>query len=134
MGFWADVLGVCAENQHLKASLLRTITAEMAKINPAIVIQSIPVPKVPSKLMMIPDDQVRVVGISEYKAAALSLAQAFKDDDVCMYFVEMEAVKHWTQKEKWDLHLSIMEYLVYGHILKGLVTTVGPNYASVALW
>lgn len=134
MGFWANVLGACAENQHLKASLLRKITAEMEKINPAIVIKSMSGPTVPSKLMMIPNDQVRVVDISEYEAAALSLAQAFKDDDVSMYFVETEEVKHWTQKEKWDLHLSIMEYLVYAHILKGLVTTVGPNYASVALW
>lgn len=134
MGFWADVLGVYAENQHLKASLLRTITVEMEKINPAILIKSVSAPTVPPKLMMIPDDQVRVVGISEYKAAALSLAQAFKDDDVSMYFVETEEVKHWTQKEKWDLHVSIMEYLVYAHILKGLVTTVGPNYGSVALW
>lgn len=134
MGFWTDVLGVCAENQHLKASLLRKITAEMERINPAILIKSISAPTVPPKLMMIPNDQVRVVGMGEYKAAALSLAQAFKDDDVSMYFVETEEVKHWTQQEKWDLHLSIMEYLVYAHILKGLVTTVGPNYASVALW
>lgn len=134
MGLWADVLGGCAENQLFKASLLRTVTAEMEKINPAIIIKSMPTPTVPAKLMVIPDNQVRVVGISEYKAAALSLAQAFKDDDVSMYFVETEEVKHWTPEEKWDLHVTIMEYLVYAHILKGLVTTVGPDYASVALW
>lgn len=134
MGFWADVLAVCAGGQHLKASLLRTVIAEMEKINPTIMIKSVPAPPVSPKLMKIPDDQVRTVDISEYKAVALSLSHAFKDDDLSMYFVETEEVKHWTREEKWDLHVSIMEYLVYAHILKGLVTTVGPNYGSVALW
>lgn len=134
MGFWAEVLAICAENQQFKASLLRTFTAEMERIIPAILIKSVSAPTVLPKPMMIADDQIRVVGMSEYKAAALSLAQAFKDDELSMYFIETEEVKHWTPKEKWDLHVSIMEYLVYAHILKGLVTTVGPNYASVALW
>lgn len=81
-----------------------------------------------------PDSQVRTVDISEYKAAALSLAHAFKDDEVSMYFIETEEVKHCSGKEKWDLHVNVMECLVHAHILKGLVTTVGPNYDSVALW
>lgn len=130
----ANVLSVYAEKEHSKTSLLSTVTAEMEKFNPAIMIKSVPVITLPPKVMMIPDNQVRIVDISEYRAAALSLAYSFKDDDVAMYFVETEEVTHWTRKEKWDLHVSIMEYLVYAHILKGLVTTIGPNYGSVALW
>jgi hypothetical protein len=106
----------------------------MEKISSAIMIESMPVATPPPITMTIPNDLVRLVGISEYKAAALSLAHAFKDDDVAMYFVETGDVAHWTREEKWDLHLSIMEYLVHAHILKGLVTTVGPNYDGVALW
>lgn len=129
-----NMFSVYAGKQHSKASMLGTVTAEMEKINPAILIKSVPVITLPSKAMMIPDNQVRIVEISEYKAAALSLAYSFKDDDVAMYFVETEEATHRTRKEKWDLHVSIMEYLVYAHILKGLVTTIGPNYGSVALW
>ena len=117
-----------------KRESLTTDFWNMEKINSVIIIESTPVAKLPPKTVMVPNNQVRLVDISEYKAAALSLAHAFKDDDVAMYFVETAEVKHWTRKEKWDLHLSIMEYLVYAHILKGLVTTVGPNYDGVALW
>ena len=106
----------------------------MGRISPKISIKSVSVTAISPKAMTVPHNQVRVVDISEYKAAALSLAQAFKDDDVAMYFVETDEVKHWTRKEKWDLHVNIMEYLVHAHILKGLVTTIGPNYDSVALW
>lgn len=104
----------------------------MEKINPAIRIESasIMTPKAVSGF----DDEVRVVKKHEYRQAALCLAKAFKDDDVAMYFVETGDADHWTWQQKWDLHVSILEYLVYAHILKGLVTTIGPNYDCVALW
>lgn len=79
-------------------------------------------------------DEVRIVKKHEYKEAALALAEAFKDDEVAMYFVETGDSDHGTPQSKWNLHLNILEYLVYGHILKGLVTTIGPNYDCVALW
>jgi hypothetical protein len=128
------VSGNCAGNRHLKASLRDIATAKMQKINSAIMIKSMPVTVPSPKIMTIPDNQVRQVGICEYKAAALSLAHAFKDDEVAMYFIETDEAKHWTREEKWELHLSIMEYIVHAHILKGLVTTIGPNYDGVALW
>lgn len=106
----------------------------MEKINPAITIESMPIVSKPLAFLPVADNQVRIVGKNEYKEAALSLAHAFKDDDVAMYFIETGDVAHWTPKEKWGLHVSLMEYLVYGHILKGLVTTIGANYDAVALW
>lgn len=79
-------------------------------------------------------EQVRVVKPEEYKAAALALAHAFKDDEVSMYFVDTPDRKNWTAEEKWDLHVAYMEYITRAHCLAGLVTTVGENYGAVALW
>ena len=78
--------------------------------------------------------EVRVCTIDEYKALALSLAHAFKEDDFAMYFVDTPDRTDWTAEKKWDLHLNIMEYVVYAHLLNGLVTTAGENYGGVALW
>jgi hypothetical protein len=80
------------------------------------------------------DDQVRVVRLEEYKEAALCLAEAFKDDHTTHYFVNTPDRADWTEQQKWDLHVNMMEYITYAHCLKGLVTTVGPNYGAVALW
>lgn len=129
-----NVSASCGGYRHSKTSRLGLAAVKMQKINSAITIKSMPVTVPSPKIMTMPDNQVRQVGICEYKAAALSLAQAFKDDEVAMYFIETDESKHWTREEKWDLHLSIMEYLVHAHILKGLVTTIGPNYDAVALW
>jgi len=80
------------------------------------------------------DSEVRVCSLSEYKEVALSLAYAFADDPCAMYFVETEDRKHWTAEQKWALHVEIMEYVVYAHMLDGVVTTIGENYGAVALW
>ncbi|KAF2204672.1 hypothetical protein GQ43DRAFT_135990 [Delitschia confertaspora ATCC 74209] len=80
------------------------------------------------------DDEVRVVSLAEYKEAALSLAEAFAEDDVARYFIDVPDREHWTEAEKWKLHVDILEYVTYAHCLKGLVTTVGANYGAVALW
>ncbi|KAF2747798.1 hypothetical protein M011DRAFT_476967 [Sporormia fimetaria CBS 119925] len=76
---------------------------------------------------------VRVVKTSEYKEAAACLAEAFAEDEVARYFIDVPDLEHWSDQEKWDLHVDILEYTTYAHILKGLVTTVG-NFESVALW
>ncbi|KAI1525168.1 hypothetical protein PtrSN002B_010891 [Pyrenophora tritici-repentis] len=78
-------------------------------------------------------DGVRVVTAAEYKQAALCLAEAFAQDDVVMYFVDVPDREHWTAEQKWALHVEILEYITYAHILKGLVTTVG-DFEAVALW
>jgi hypothetical protein len=78
-------------------------------------------------------DGVRVVTAAEYKQAAACLAEAFAEDDVARYFIDVPDREHWTEQEKWDLHVDILEYVTYAHILKGLVTTRG-DFESVALW
>jgi hypothetical protein len=77
---------------------------------------------------------VRVVRFDEYKAAALSIAEAFEDDHVSRYFIDTPDREGWTKQQKWDLHVKIMEYITYAHLLKGLVLSAGPNYDCVALW
>ncbi|CAD0023289.1 unnamed protein product [Aureobasidium pullulans] len=78
-------------------------------------------------------DGVRRVTLAEYKQAAQCLAEAFADDDVARYFTEVPDRAHWTEKQKWDLHVSILEYMTYAHILKGLVLAAGSDYGCVAL-
>jgi len=80
-----------------------------------------------------PSDGVRIVTAAEYKQAAACLAEAFSEDDVVRYFVDVPDRKHWNTEEKWALHLEILEYITYAHILKGLVTTIG-DFEAVALW
>ncbi|EAT84122.2 hypothetical protein SNOG_08954 [Parastagonospora nodorum SN15] len=77
-------------------------------------------------------DGVRVVTAAEYKQAAACLAEAFGEDDVARYFIDVPDREHWTEEEKWALHVEILEYITYAHILKGLVTTVG-DFEGVAL-
>lgn len=78
-------------------------------------------------------DSVRIVTADEYKQAAACLAEAFGEDEVSRYFVDVPDREHWSEEEKWALHVEIMEYITYAHILKGLVTTVG-DFEAVALW
>jgi hypothetical protein len=78
-------------------------------------------------------DGIRVVTAAEYKQAAACLAEAFGEDDVARYFIDVPDREHWTEEEKWALHVEILEYVTYAHILKGLVTTAG-NFEAVALW
>ncbi|TKA69501.1 hypothetical protein B0A55_07993 [Friedmanniomyces simplex] len=77
---------------------------------------------------------VRVLQLNEWKAAAASLAEAFADDHTCTYFLNTADTAHWTEQKKWNLHVKMMEYIVYAHLLKGLVVSAGPNYDCVGLW
>ena len=81
-----------------------------------------------------PDTDVRVLSTKEYREAALCLAEAFVTDHVIRYPIDTPDREDWTAEQKWKLHLAAMEYVTYAHCLKGLVTTIGPNYDSVALW
>lgn len=80
-----------------------------------------------------PIDGIRIVSAAEYKQAAACLAEAFGQDDVARYFIDVPDREHWTEEEKWALHVEILEYVTYAHILKGMVTTVG-EFEAVALW
>lgn len=77
---------------------------------------------------------VRVLALHEWKEAAASLAEAFAEDHSSMYFLETPDTAHWTQEQKWEMHVSMMEYITYAHLLKGLVVSMGPNYDCVGLW
>jgi len=77
---------------------------------------------------------VRVISTSEYKQAAFALAEAFAEDDVSRYFIDTPSRAHWSSKQKWDLHLKIMEYITYAHCMNGLVLCAGDDYGCVALW
>ena len=80
------------------------------------------------------DDDVQILGLDDYKGAARSIAEAFQDDEMAMYFVDTPDRPDWTQEQKLELHGRIMEYVTYAHLLKGLVVSAGPNYDCVALW
>ncbi|KAI9736416.1 MAG: hypothetical protein M1818_006150 [Claussenomyces sp. TS43310] len=79
-------------------------------------------------------EEVRILGISEYREAADCLAQAFGTDDVARYFFDTPDMAAYSVEYKWNLHVVIMRYVTAAHCYKGLVTTVGPNYDAVALW
>ncbi|KAI7519557.1 hypothetical protein KC331_g20642, partial [Hortaea werneckii] len=77
---------------------------------------------------------VRILQLHEWKPASLSLASAFASDPSSLYFLNTPDTAHWTASQKWHVHLHMMEYITYAHLLNGLVLSSGPNYASVALW
>ena len=108
-------------------------------------------------------ETVRVAGMSECREVALSLAHAFAADDYAQYLVNTEdhldedvekavvgvgggegirgkgmmsnsSGSMMSPEDKWKLHVDIMTYAVAMHCLNGLVTTIGPEYDSVALW
>lgn len=78
--------------------------------------------------------EIRIVEPSEYKEAALSLAEAFRDDQAVRYAIDTPDRAHWTEEQRFELHRQALEYVTYAHCLKGLVTTTGENYGCVALW
>ncbi|KAL8672394.1 MAG: hypothetical protein Q9168_003133 [Polycauliona sp. 1 TL-2023] len=64
--------------------------------------------------------EVRELPVAESDKAAESLALAFADDDVAMYFVDTDDTENWSKEEKWTMH--------------GLALTIGPHHDCVALW
>ncbi|KAK0620387.1 acetyltransferase [Immersiella caudata] len=83
------------------------------------------------------EESVRVLGMSECREAALTLAHAFAADEYAQYLVDPGDVSDGVSispEDKWKLHVDIMTYAVASHCLSGLVTCTGPDYDSVALW
>jgi len=79
-------------------------------------------------------EEVRVLGIAEYEQAAQCLAEAFAVDDVARYFLDMDDMAAYSEEYKWNLHCDILRYMTTACIMKGIVTTIGPDYEAVALW
>ncbi|CAJ2513699.1 Uu.00g018180.m01.CDS01 [Anthostomella pinea] len=80
------------------------------------------------------EDEVREIGITEYKEAGLSLAQAFATDDLAQYILDTDDMVAANDEARWRLHVDIFNYIVAAHCYKGVVTTIGPDYEGVALW
>ncbi|KAK4039106.1 puromycin N-acetyltransferase [Parachaetomium inaequale] len=94
--------------------------------------------------------EVRVVGMAECREAALTLAHAFAADDYARYLVDGQHSSSsagesdgdddgggedlTAEEAKWRLHVDILTYTVASHCMSGLVTAVGPECDSVALW
>ena len=112
-------------------STTATITPENAAVTPPTISK---VDSVMSESSVVFDGDARILGLHEYKEAALSLAEAFADDHVSRYFVNTPDRPNWTDQQKWELHVKIMEYITYAHLLRGYVVSAGPNYDCVALW
>jgi ribosomal protein S18 acetylase RimI-like enzyme len=51
-----------------------------------------------------------------------------------MYCIETPDDAWRTEKEKWELHVEMMEYIVAAHILDGVVHSIGDHFEGVALW
>ncbi|KAL2131533.1 hypothetical protein VTI74DRAFT_4910 [Chaetomium olivicolor] len=97
-------------------------------------------------------ETVRTVRMSECREAGLTLAYAFASDDYAQYVVSSDddggdtdgssagdssggsSLSSSADEQKWRLHVDILTYTVASHCMSGLVTTVGPEYDSVALW
>lgn len=80
------------------------------------------------------DPSIRILSPSEYKEAAATLAEAFREDQVVRYPIDTPDRAHYTEEERFNLHRQALEYITYAHCLRGLVTTVGDDYGCVALW
>ena len=79
-------------------------------------------------------DNVRVIGMSECREAALSLAHAFATDGLSQYLVTSDDSAGRSAEDRWRLHVDIMTYIVAAVAMNGIITTIGPDYDGVALW
>ncbi|CAK7228048.1 hypothetical protein SCUCBS95973_006748 [Sporothrix curviconia] len=98
---------------------------------------SLPPAVMPASLSLVPTQwaaNVRVIGMSECREAALSLAHAFAADGLSLYLVMSDDTADVSAEDKWRLHVDIMTYIVAAVCMNGIVTTIGPDYEGVALW
>jgi hypothetical protein len=79
-------------------------------------------------------EEVRVVPMSEFEGAAECLSEAFAVDEVARYFVDTDDMARYPEEVRYKLHCDIIRYITAAHCLKGLVTTIGPDFDAVALW
>ena len=109
--------------------------ATIEKATPTMTIESMPsMSQASSSSHAASTYPVRNLKKSEYKQAALCLAEAFENDEVVQYAIQTGDRKNSTPEKDWKLHLHMMECIVYAHCMSGVATVVGPNYDCVALW
>lgn len=89
----------------------------------------------PEKASVLADqEQVRIVKMNELEQATQCLAEAFATDELARYFVDTDDMEGYSEEVKWKLHCYIIRCMTAAHLLKGVVTTVGPDFDAVALW
>ncbi len=64
---------------------------------------------------MDPNSDIRIVEPSEYKQAALTLAEAFRVDHAVRYIIDTPDRAHWTEEQRFNLHRQALEYITYAH-------------------
>lgn len=78
---------------------------------------------------------VREVGMEQRREASFALAYAFAEDPLSVYLVrDGDGGDDPSAEPLGKLHLRIMTYTFSAYRIAGVVTTVGPDYDSVALW
>nr|OQO17604.1 hypothetical protein B0A51_14668 [Rachicladosporium sp. CCFEE 5018] len=126
--------------QSIGASTITLASSSKHALNPPHPIVDIKVPSTAAReavdkaVANSAGEGVRVLKLEEYKQAAETLAEAFREDESSWYFLDTPDREHWTREQKWELHVKIFEYIAYAHLLKGLVLSSGPNYECVACW
>lgn len=74
--------------------------------------------------------QVRRVERHEWKRATEALAAAFEADPVAQYLTTCDGN---TKEQARALDLKVFEYIIYAHLLKGLVLTIG-DFEGISCW
>lgn len=73
---------------------------------------------------------VRKVERHEWKRATQAIADAFTADPVAQYLTTCDGNSPETARA---LDLKVFEYIIYAHLLKGLVLTIG-DFEGIACW
>lgn len=73
---------------------------------------------------------VRKVELHEFDKARDALAKAFVEDPVAAYLTGGD---DYTPEQRRKIDLQIFEFIVYAHLLKGLVLTIG-DFEGIACW
>lgn len=73
---------------------------------------------------------VRRVERHEWKKATEALCAAFEQDEVAQYLTKCDGN---TPQQAKALDNKIFEYIIYAHLLKGLVLTIG-DFEGIACW
>lgn len=73
---------------------------------------------------------VRRVELHEYIKARDTLVRAFTEDKVARYLTDCD---NNTPEQRQKLDIEIFEYIVYAHLLKGIVLTIG-DWEGLACW
>jgi len=86
-------------------------------------------------------EEIQRVDLKDYQRAAETLAEAFGEDPVSMYFCRHPHTLSKQQVQQRNRYRGLlnrssrdmMEYIVYAHLLNGQVYQIG-DFGAVALW